>query len=185
MLITAIQIRRIENSGTKMRGVASINLDNMVVIHDIKVLEADGKSFLAMPSKQTKVGTFKDMVHPINVRVREAFETLIIGGYEKAEKEGYTKIDLIYNDSGKKNLTEQTDRIIIRTRMGFRRIHSALLYWGEMEHFCRLQGMWCIWISLFLESIWELWDFLPRWIKIPCIRLWIGFCQMTMSWKIV
>ena len=91
-----------------MRGVASINLDNMVVIHDIKVLEADGKSFLAMPSKQTKVGTFKDMVHPINVRVREAFETLIIGGYEKAEKEGYTKIDLIYNDSGKKNLTEQT-----------------------------------------------------------------------------
>jgi stage V sporulation protein G len=105
MLITAIKIRRIENSGTKMRGVASINLDNMVVIHDIKVLEADGKSFLAMPSKQTKVGTFKDMVH---VRVREAFETLIIGGYEKAEKEGYTKIDLIYNDSGKKNLTEQT-----------------------------------------------------------------------------
>ena len=99
MLITAIQIRRIENSGTKMRGVASINLDNMVVIHDIKVLEADGKSFLAMPSKQTKVGTFKDMVHPINVRVREAFETLIIGGYEKAEKEGYTKIDLIYNDT--------------------------------------------------------------------------------------
>lgn len=48
------------------------------------------------------------MVHPINVKVREAFETLIIGGYEKAEKEGYTKIDLIYNDSGKKNLTEQT-----------------------------------------------------------------------------
>ena len=108
MLITAIQIRRIENSGTKMRGVASINLDNMVVIHDIKVLEADGKSFLAMPSKQTKVGTFKDMVNQIKVRVREAFETLIIGGYEKAEKEGYTKIDLIYNDSGKKNLTEQT-----------------------------------------------------------------------------
>lgn len=54
MLITAIQIRRTENSGTKMRGIASINLDNVVVIHDIKVLEADGKAFLAMPSKQTK-----------------------------------------------------------------------------------------------------------------------------------
>ena len=36
---------------------------------------------------------------------------------------------------------EMEDRIIIRTRMGFRRIHSALLYWGEMEHFCRLQGI--------------------------------------------
>lgn len=108
MLITAIQIRRMENSETKMRGVASINLDNMVVIHDIKVLNADGKAFLAMPSKQTKVGTFKDVVHPINASVREAFERLIIGGYEKAEKDGYTKIDFVYNDSGKKDLTEQT-----------------------------------------------------------------------------
>lgn len=108
MLITAIQIRRMENSETKMRGVASINLDNMVVIHDIKVLNAGGKAFLAMPSKQTKVGTFKDVVHPINASVREAFERLIIGGYEKAEKDGYTKIDFVYNDSGKKDLTEQT-----------------------------------------------------------------------------
>lgn len=108
MLITAIQIRRMENYETKMRGVASINLDNMVVIHDIKVLEADGKAFLAMPSKQTKVGTFKDVVHPINASVREAFERLIIGGYEKAEKDGYAKIDFVYNDSEKKDLTEQT-----------------------------------------------------------------------------
>ena len=46
---------------------------------------------------------------------------------------------------------------------------QCIIVLGEMEHFCRLQGMWCIWISLFLESIWELWDFLPRWIKIPCI----------------
>jgi len=108
MLITAIQIRRMENSTTKMRGVASINLDNMVVIHEIKVLKADGKCFLAMPSRQTKVGTFKDMVHPINAVVREAFETLIIGGYEKAEKEGYSKIELTYTGSEKNNLTEQT-----------------------------------------------------------------------------
>ena len=27
--------------------------------------------------------------------------------------------------------------------------------------------------------------FLAEVDKIPCIRLWIGFCQMTMSWKIV
>lgn len=108
MLITVIRIRRMENSETKMRGVASLNLDNMVVIHDIKVLEANGKVFLAMPNKQTKVGTFKDVVHPINASVREAFERLIIGGFEKAEKDGYTKIDFVYNDSGKKDLTEQT-----------------------------------------------------------------------------
>lgn len=107
MLITNIRIRRLEDSETKMRGVASINLDDMVAIHEIKVLEAEGKFFLAMPSKQTKVGTFKDTVHPINANVREAFETLIIGGYKKAQKEGYSKIELIYIENGKKDLREQ------------------------------------------------------------------------------
>ena len=108
MLITAIQIKRIYNSGTKMRGVASVTLDDMIVIHDIKILEANGKFFLAMPSKQTKSGTFKDSVHPINAEVRTAFETLIIGGYEKTEKENYSKIELVCMDREKEKLTEQS-----------------------------------------------------------------------------
>lgn len=39
MLITAIQIRRIENSGTKMQGIVTVTLDEMIAIHDIKVLK--------------------------------------------------------------------------------------------------------------------------------------------------
>ena len=38
-----------------------------------------------------------------------------------------------------------------------------------------LQATWYIWISLFSESIWELWDFLQRWTKIPYIRRWTDF----------
>lgn len=107
MLITAIQIKRLENSGTKMKAVASITLDNMIAIHDIKVLEADEKTFLAMPSKQAKVGTFKDIVHPINANVREAFETLIIGGFKRAEKDCYSKAEYVYSGENKTDLTSQ------------------------------------------------------------------------------
>ena len=108
MIITAIQIRRIANSTTKMKGLASVNLDNMIAIKEIKVLFNEDKFFLAMPSRPTKVGTFKDMVHPINANVRDAFEKLIIGGYKIAEADGYSKMELTYLDNGKDSLLNQT-----------------------------------------------------------------------------
>lgn len=42
MLITEVQIRRLEESLTKMRGIASVTLDRMIVIHDIKYYIATG-----------------------------------------------------------------------------------------------------------------------------------------------
>lgn len=94
MQITSIQITRRENTGTKLKATVSIVLDNMVVIHDIKVLDNAGTFFLAMPSKSTKMGTFKDIVHPINQDVRNAFEQLIIGAYKKSLDQNYTKMEL-------------------------------------------------------------------------------------------
>ena len=38
----------------------------------------------------------------------------------------------------------------------------VLLFWEEMAHFFRQQGMWCIRKFLFLESIWEIWVFLQK-----------------------
>ena len=94
MQITSIQITRRDNTGTKLKATVSIVLDNMVVIHDIKVLDNAGNYFLAMPSKSTKMGTFKDIVHPINQDVRNAFEQLIIGAFKKALEHNYTRIEL-------------------------------------------------------------------------------------------
>lgn len=94
MQITSIQITRRDNTGTKLKATVSIVLDNMVVIHDIKVLDNAGTYFLAMPSKSTKMGTFKDIVHPINQDVRKAFEQLIIGAFKKALDQNYTRMEL-------------------------------------------------------------------------------------------
>lgn len=89
-----IQIRRFESSITKLKGVANITLDSMVAVHDIKILQYNHDMFLAMPSKQTKVGTFKDIVHPINSQVRDIFEKLIFFAYEEANKKNYTCLEM-------------------------------------------------------------------------------------------
>lgn len=107
MIITSIQIRRLENSVTKMKGIVSITLDGMVVIHDIKVLKSDSGWFLAMPSKQTKAGTFKDVVHPINSDVRAAFEKLVFFGFEYAEHHNYLRIEMANAKNEAENLLQQ------------------------------------------------------------------------------
>ena len=108
MQITSIQITRRDNTGTKLKATVSIVLDDMVVIHDIKVLNNAGTIFLAMPSRTTKAGTFKDIVHPINQDVRKAFERLIIGAYERAVKKNYSKLELQFSQNTSINIFEQS-----------------------------------------------------------------------------
>lgn len=101
MVITAIQIRRIENSGTKMHGIANITLDEMIAIHDIKLLKNNTTMFLAMPSRPAKPNTFKDVVHPINSDVRQVFERLIFAAYEMADNMNYSLLELVLKDEKK------------------------------------------------------------------------------------
>ena len=98
MLITAIQIRRIENSGTNMQGIVTVTLDEMIAIHDIKVLKNGDSMFLAMPSRATKSNTFKDVVHPINSDVRQVFERLVFAAYEMADSMKCGHLELILKD---------------------------------------------------------------------------------------
>ncbi len=98
MLITMIQITRLESSITKLKGIANITLDGMVAIHDIKILQHNHDIFLAMPSKKTKAKAFKDIVHPINSEVRTIFEKLIFFAYEEADKKHYTYLEMCIID---------------------------------------------------------------------------------------
>ena len=95
MLITAIQVRRLENTGTKLKGIASITLDNMIVIHDIKILKNNDVMFLAMPSKEVKARSFKDIVHPINSATRQVIERLIFTAYVDADDHKYSQLNSV------------------------------------------------------------------------------------------
>jgi stage V sporulation protein G len=81
MEITDIRIRRIEAEG-KMKAVVSVTFDNEFVVHDIKIIESQNGLFIAMPSRKTPDGEFKDIAHPINSTAREKLQKAILEKYE-------------------------------------------------------------------------------------------------------
>ncbi|MBE5870872.1 MAG: septation protein SpoVG [Lachnospiraceae bacterium] len=83
MNITDVRVRKIAKEG-KMKAVVSITLENEFVVHDIKVIEGEKGLFIAMPSKKTGNGEYRDVAHPINSATREKIQTMILEAYEKA-----------------------------------------------------------------------------------------------------
>ena len=84
MQITDVRVKKI-NSQNRMKAIASITIDEVFVIHDIKVIESDKGLFIAMPSKKTPNREFKDIAHPINTETREMIQNAIIEKYNEAE----------------------------------------------------------------------------------------------------
>ncbi len=82
MEITNVRVRVVEKENSKMRGFASVTIDNQFVVHDIRILEGDNGLFLAMPSKQTAPGEYRDIAHPINQEARQLFTDAILAEYE-------------------------------------------------------------------------------------------------------
>ncbi|MGL4737999.1 MAG: septation regulator SpoVG [Cellulosilyticaceae bacterium] len=81
MEITDIRVRKINKDG-KMKAVVSVTFDNEFVVHDIKVIEGDKGSFIAMPSRKTLDGEFRDIAHPINSETRDRIQKTVLEKYE-------------------------------------------------------------------------------------------------------
>ena len=81
MEITDVRLRKVDKEG-KMKAVASITIDNEFVVHDIKIIEGEKGLFIAMPSRKTPDGEYKDIAHPINSGTRDAIQELILRKYE-------------------------------------------------------------------------------------------------------
>lgn len=66
-----------------MKAVASITIDGVFVVHDIKVIEGEKGLFVAMPSKKTADGEYRDIAHPINTETRSMMEEMILQKYRE------------------------------------------------------------------------------------------------------
>ncbi len=86
MNITEVRIRLVKKDEGKLKAVASITIDNCFVIHDVKVIEGTDDYFIAMPSKKTPDGEFKDIVHPLNTETREQLKKIILDEFKKARE---------------------------------------------------------------------------------------------------
>ncbi len=89
MNITDVRIRKVNQEG-KMKAIVSITLDNEFVVHDIKVIEGENGLFIAMPSRKTSNGEYRDIAHPINSSARETLQKAILAKYEQALLEDET-----------------------------------------------------------------------------------------------
>ncbi len=75
--ITDVRLRRMTTEG-KMKAVASVTLDGEFVIHDVKVVEGLKGLFVAMPSRKTPDGEFRDVAHPITQEARERIQRAVL-----------------------------------------------------------------------------------------------------------
>ena len=81
MDITDIRVRKINKEG-KMKAVVSVTFDNEFVVHDVKIIEGDKGRFIAMPSRKTLDGEFRDIAHPINSITRDRIQKAVLEKYE-------------------------------------------------------------------------------------------------------
>lgn len=85
MEITDIRIRHTHHDG-KLKAVASITIDDVLVVHEIKIIEGTKGLFIAMPARQDDKRGFIDIVHPINSELREELQRMILEKYYSSEE---------------------------------------------------------------------------------------------------
>lgn len=85
MEVTDVRLRKVETDG-RMRAIASITLDGEFVVHDIRVIEGNEGLFVAMPSKRTPEGEFRDVAHPINTSARMKVQDAVLSAYYMVEE---------------------------------------------------------------------------------------------------
>ncbi|MCA0972718.1 septation regulator SpoVG [Halobacillus litoralis] len=92
MEVTDVRLRRVNTEG-RMRAIASITLDQEFVVHDIRVIDGNNGLFVAMPSKRTPDGEFRDIAHPINSGTRGKIQEAVLGAYQRAGDEEQAEVE--------------------------------------------------------------------------------------------
>ncbi|MBB6479021.1 septation regulator SpoVG [Spirochaeta isovalerica] len=82
MDITDIRIRKVNADG-KLKAYVTVTFDESFVVHNVKVIEGENGIFIAMPSRRTKNGEYKDVAHPINTDFRAVLQDRILDEYNK------------------------------------------------------------------------------------------------------
>lgn len=89
MEVTEVRLRRVNTEG-RMRAIASITFNQAFVIHDIRVIDGNNGLFVAMPSKRTPDGEFRDIAHPINSDTRAMIQEAVL---EEFRREGEAELE--------------------------------------------------------------------------------------------
>lgn len=80
MQVTELRIRKVTSEG-KLKAYVTVTFDNCFVVHNVKIIEGKDGLFIAMPSKKTATGEYKDVAHPISPEFRTELQNKILDEY--------------------------------------------------------------------------------------------------------
>ncbi len=81
MDITDIRIRKVTSEG-KLKAYVTVTFDDCFVVHNVKIIEGKSGVFIAMPSRKTRAGEYKDVAHPIHPEFRAELQKRILDVYD-------------------------------------------------------------------------------------------------------
>ena len=87
MQITSVNVKKYDKEESKMKGIASVLIDECFVIRDIRIIEGNDGLFIAFQSRKNNEGLYVDVAHPINSETRKLFEDAIFEEFNKEEEE--------------------------------------------------------------------------------------------------
>ncbi len=85
MEITNVKVFKTNGEDSKMKGYATVTLDDCFVVRNLRIIQGDERLFVAMPSRKKADGEYEDVVHPTNAETRKMFEEKILEEYNRAE----------------------------------------------------------------------------------------------------
>ena len=86
MQITDVRIRKVKGEG-KLKAYVTVTFDDCFVVHDVKIIEGTSGLFIAMPSRKTSSGEYKDVAHPISPEFRNAIQDKVLTEYQAGHVE--------------------------------------------------------------------------------------------------
>ena len=92
MEITEVRIRKVAAEG-KLKAYVTVTFDDCFVVHNIKIIDGKTGMFIAMPSRKTRTGEYKDIVHPISSDFRTLLQEKILKAFETQPHELATESD--------------------------------------------------------------------------------------------
>jgi len=87
MKLTSVNVRKFEKENSRMKGIASVLIDDCFAVRDIRIIEGENGLFIAMPSRKTATGGYRDIAHPIDSETRKMFEDAILEEYNRVEED--------------------------------------------------------------------------------------------------
>ena len=77
--VTGCRVFLNQSEDERLKGFASIILNDEFAVCDLKIINGNKGLFVAMPSRRRRDGSFHDVAHPIVSTLREHIESVVLG----------------------------------------------------------------------------------------------------------